>query len=672
MSQRVLSIFIWFWILVIPLSYNVWALDPALYSKFLLLDVSLLIAALVLAIKPNAETHMDNDSLRFIQLYGAYIFLSSVSLILYCINLPDGIFTWLHLFTLPVFVLILLVINGSVPIRREQVALAVSCMAAVSIAIGLWQYVAEILNTGWYMAASDVMSATYAHKNIFSEVMLLTLPFSFYAGFGAERKRILPKVIFVLTALAIVLLLSRAVWLGFAVASVLTIGYYFFATGRWKPGIKGAIVIVLCAGISYVLYRWFIKHTNAGDYIAYFYNKRNTVKERSHLWSATWQMIKWRIPFGNGMGSWKVLNMRYAIVGLRDYKTFFQQPHNDYLWVLSEQGLLAFLAAGAAWVLILYRLLRQILAKPMDLFLYCLLFAMIGYGVYANLAFPKERAEHGIILAFVVFFILSGEARTIGLPKYAMWLVCIILAIGAWWSGNKMVNEIHLRKFFEAREMNNLIEQRAQLNEISHTYWTLDGTATPIAWYSGMMRFAQRDMAGAARDFDEAVRVNPYHAYSLSNVGVCKNLNGDKAGAIKYFRLALDYSPGFPDAALNICAIMHNEGKIDSASTYLGMVNDTLTNERYVRSLAAVSLAQVQLIRKSTPEVADSAVTKKLNDLLVKKDWQMEIFQKAYKYHRTIKQQVLLDISWTLRNQDHDTLSAARLEKVIGPQPSQQ
>jgi tetratricopeptide (TPR) repeat protein len=305
----------------------------------------------------------------------------------------------------------------------------------------------------------------------------------------------------------------------------------------------------------------------------------------------------------------------------------------------------------------------------MDIFLYCLLFVLIGYGVYSNLAFPKERAEHGIILAFVVFFILSGETRTIALPRYAMWCVCVVLAIGAWWSGNKMMNEIHLRKFFEARAVNNITEQRDQLNGISRTYWTLDGTATPIAWYSGMMRFAQGDMAGAAKDFDEAVRVNPYHAYSLSNVAVCKNLNGDKDGARKYFRLALDYSPGFPDAALNMCAIMYNDGRIDSASTYLGMVNDTLTNERYVRSLAAVSLSQVQMIRKSTPEANDSAVAKKLDDLLKKQKWQMEIFQKAYQYHRTIKEQVLQDIAWTLRNQDHDTISAARLEKRLPPQP---
>jgi hypothetical protein len=28
-----------------------------------------------------------------------------------------------------------------------------------------------------------------------------------------------------------------------------------------------------------------------------------------------------------------------------------------------------------------------------------------------------------------------------------------------------------------------------------------------------------------------------------------------------------------------------------------------------------------------------------------------------------------MDIAWTLRNQDHDTISALRLEKVVGPQP---
>lgn len=663
MTARSFSIFLWFWLLIIPISFNFWGLDPALYSKFLLLDLSLLIVAGWHILRPAAEYRVSRPLSIFLSLYALYISLSVIGLVLYGINPADGWFVWLHLFTLPAFVLLLCIIDSHIRISRTEVSFVISCLAGISIVIGLFQYLDEISDRHWYLAASDVMRSTYAHKNIFAEVLLLTLPFSVYAGFY-DRKNLWSKIISIATLVTILLLLSRAVWIATAVATFATVSMYFIATRKWQPRWYHILGILIGMVACYYIYEWFIWHTNMGDRLADFYQKRDTIRERKHLWGATWQIIRQHPLFGSGIGSWKILNMRYGLVGLRNYTTFFQQPHNDYLWVISEQGFTSFIVAGAAWVLVLSTLLKRLYVQPSDAFLYCLLFALTGYGVYSGLAFPRERAEHMLILAFITFFILSSEdERSASLSRYLLWPVCILLAAGAWWSGNKMISERHLRNFFEARSQNDIEKEKRELDAISPVYSTLDGTATPIIWYKGMLDFTQGNITEASKDFDQAVKVNPYHLYSLCNVGTCRNLQGDKAGAEKYFKLALDYSPGFPDAALNLCAIKYNEGRIDSAAAYLGMVNDSIADPRYIKSLQVLTHDITQPIIDSVQNHDETAFLKKIRDLQKNPKWQADIFKKAYIHSRTVKEQTLKDILWSLKYQDHDTISAEYYEK---------
>lgn len=662
MLRAVISVLIWLWLLAIPLSYNFWTLDPALYTKFLLLDILLAGALLWLALRGSAMIAADTG--RFFVPYAIYIGLSVVSMSIYRVDLPDGIFVWLHLFTLPVLVAILLALDRRSEIKPAQVATAISTMAAVACLIGAVQYYDQIATLGaWQLRAGDAVKATFANKNICAEVLLLTLPFSLYGAARRGAMRIPAAVSLILTIGILCITFSRAVWLAGIVALIVTLAVYLYAAGYWRPRWYHAGALVLSIAVAYIGFRYFVKHTDVGDQIADFYNKRNTIRERRHLWAATWHIFARYIPLGSGIGSWRVENMRYGIVGLRDYATFFQQPHNDYLWVLSEQGIFAFAAVAAAWLYVVRRLLQKILLQPRDLFLYCLAFALTGYAVYAGFAFPRERAEHGIILAFIVFFILRDPAaRCVSVPRYLPLLLSGIALAGAWYAGHKMMSEIHLRQFFAARDIHDDRAQRAELDAIDSCYFLLDGTATPVAYYSGLQRFAQNDLWGAEGDFRAAVRANPYHAYSLCNVATCRSMAGDKQAAERYFREALMYAPGFPDAALNLSAIKYNAHQTDSAAWYLGMAEDTLASPRYVHFINVVMGQKLTAMRGSAAGKYDSIVTVRLTDLEKNTEWKRNILRKAYLYHRPLSTQICKDISYVLRHQDHDTTAALKFE----------
>jgi tetratricopeptide (TPR) repeat protein len=271
------------------------------------------------------------------------------------------------------------------------------------------------------------------------------------------------------------------------------------------------------------------------------------------------------------------------------------------------------------------------------------------------------------VLAFIAFFILKNEPQInslkINLSKYVLPAMLVLTAASAWYAGNKMFCEIALRHFLEIRETGSTEEQLFYLNKINPTYCILDGTATPIAWYKGMAHFAQKNTNEEAEsDFNEAVKANPYHAYSLANVGTCLSLKGDKAGAENYFRQSLLYSPGFPEAALNMAALKFNEKQPDSAAYYVGMAKDTLTSTRY-RLFLNVVMKNILADMEQTE--TDSFVLGRYRAISTNEPWLMHICSSAYVNKISVEEQVKQDIVWSIKYDDKNPVLSNKIRNYF-------
>jgi len=663
------DIFNYLWLLVIPLSYNFWATDPALYHKFLLIDISLLALLGMLFTGKNKLPALSRQAGIFMGLYTASVLLALAGMQIYQVNNADGWFVWLHLMVFPVFVLLLLMAGNTAEKNTVNIAVIISWLAGISVLVAAVQYAIEISANGWSLAAADALKASYTHKNIFAEVMLLTLPFAFYA-FTATRKKMYLLVV-AATLLFIGLSLSRAVLSGLVVAALLSAGAYAVANFKQSFSWRYALFIIIAVTVVTAGAYGFVNHTAYGRGLMSFYNYRNTIHERQNIWHATVQLIKTHPFFGIGLGAWKVLNLQYSVLGLRNYVTFFQQPHNDFLWILSEQGIISFVLLAAAWLYLAALLFIRIFRKPAVVFNYCLLFALTGYLVYANFSFPRERAEHGIILAFIAAFILSDSkpASSFALPRFTGFAFALLLTVAAWWAGNKIMSQVYMRNALEYRAENDLQQEFSALQKINSTYYTLDGTATPVSWYRGMVYYMQHNNAAALAEFKEALRYNPYHAYSLANVGTCISAAGDNEGTQQYFRQALAYAPGFPDAALNMCAIKFNKGQVDSAAWYLSMANDSLSDTRYVQFLQVLTNALVKPIMDSAALYAETPLADNCHSLLTHPQWQMDLFKKAFKHKRPVSQQVWMDILWIIKYREKKLYIADKYKKSLSLPP---
>jgi O-antigen ligase len=639
------------WLFLIPLSYNFWGLDPALHHKFLLIDVSLLLVALMLVIGKSVQYTISRAAIVFVTLYGISALLALPSLLLYKVNEADGWFIWLHLVEFPVFVILLLLTRLGTNTMHKMFSQIIAWFAFAALVIAAGQYIIQINTNGLSFISSDSIKASFAHKNIFAEVIFLTIPFTCYA-FIVTRKKIYGAIV----AFALVMIglsFSRAVIFALFASGLITVIVYLRANR--KSNIKarriwfgiGASIFVL--SLAYFILRF----TPIGNPIFFYYHHRDTVNERIILWRATWQLIQSHPFFGWGLGSWKVVSMQYAMLGLRNYITFFQQPHNDLLWILSEQGLVSFLFLASAWIFLLIKLVSGIFKKPSEAFNYCLLIALLGYFVYSNFGFPRERAEHGIFLAYIAAFILNDNQKPAITFSGKYLIFCIpLLTAAAWWAGAKMMGDINMRKALICRDNSEYEEELSYLNKIGPRYYSLDGTATPVAWYKGMVHFVQQNNELARNDFREAVNANPYHAYSLTNLGTCIAAAGDKDESEHYFKQALLYSPGFPDAALNICALKYNKGQTDSAAFYLNLANDSIADLRYAKFLNTLTSAFLKPVIDSAQRWSDTSLLENCQSLQNKPEWQLAIIKKANKYKRPVQQQIWMDIIWVLKYQE--------------------
>ena len=80
----------------------------------------------------------------------------------------------------------------------------------------------------------------------------------------------------------------------------------------------------------------------------------SSIEERLKLWTKTLNMISENPLLGVGIGNWKIIIPSYGTTGLRSEQgeVHFQRPHNDFLWILAETGIISLLFYTGFFVII--------------------------------------------------------------------------------------------------------------------------------------------------------------------------------------------------------------------------------------------------------------------------------------------------------------------------------
>ncbi|TFH63981.1 MAG: hypothetical protein E4G91_07235, partial [Candidatus Zixiibacteriota bacterium] len=269
-------------------------------------------------------------------------------------------------------------------------------------------------------------------------------------------------------------------------------------------------------------------------------------QERLNVWSKSWQLFQQYPVLGVGIGNWKIAYPALGITGTRAETAdiYFQQPHNDFLWVLTETGVFGLMAYLLIYFLAFWYAVRVLLRRPSQdeaVFVLFMLFAMICFLVDSFFHYPRERVElltfSTIILAAIVSTYhrlqkspakLSREAAAITL------IVCLLSAMATTVLGVIRLNgETHVKSTWLAKAAGNWSEVIRQVDQARSPLLTLDPTSTPLAWYRGVAQYSLNKTEQACQDFALAYRDNPNHPHVLNNLGTCAELCGDHDQAIE-------------------------------------------------------------------------------------------------------------------------------------------
>lgn len=375
-----------------------------------------------------------------------------------------------------------------------------------------------------------------------------------------------------------------------------------------------------------------------------FNPEKGTIKQRYELWDRSLSLFKETPVFGKGLSNWKIEVLKFDHEGLvsEDNLTFYQRPHNDYLWILTETGLIGLILYLLIICLVLIRLVRIILNlehRKTMLFFTAVLMAISGFLVFSFFSFPRERIFHNLVFTLLIVSVVAfnsvKEVKPAYKPKtifiYLIGLLFLLISVASIVDGfYRYIGEKHLKEAMIAKNDRDYSLITSEINRAESMLYQMDPTSTPLAWYSGFAFFKQNKPLEAKSEFLNACALNPYHIHVLNNLASTYAILDENDSAIFYYEKAVIIAPNFDESWFNMSAVYFNMKEYELAYESLKKVNLFTTDTRYKPFVKTIVK---NLLMEELTEYSDSA-----NFLLPDdEEWYFEVHKLLRNEHKLLK-----------------------------------
>ena len=563
-------------IIIIPLTYSNNTLDPTV-PRMLYWGISLFAIAIITFINyKNKKLDPGFLKLWIFPVYFLY-FLISIASLTQAINPAEGLYdifkTFLSIFSLAI---ITFIFSQQADFKSFLVK-SIVLSSFMATALGLYQYI-KLTNgdTGreFFLALYQIRGLM-AHKNQFAIALFLMLPFSIYGAFELKKRWKYVSIASVtILLISFVFIQTRSVWIAF-IAFIISFGltYIFHNKKKSYSHIKfrsekvlvPIIIIVLSAAISVLL---LYKKSNAIDVIHYqvksifdFGSKNN--QGRLQIWESTYKMSTDHVLLGVGVGNWKISIIPYYSEKFEKQYKNWRRPHNDFLWIMSEKGILGLLSYLLLFILIAFygiKTLRSKTDKENKLFMKLMLAGISGYFTIAFFTFPYERINHQIYLALIMGGVISiyyksmvdSKAKPTSLTIIKLSVPLVLLLFSVFYASVFFKSEIYINKYMDESK-----SKKPNWNKLSEysdkafsPFKTLDSKQIPIHIYKGVSKMKLGKKQASLNDFQTAYKYHPNSPAVINNLGYAYSQIGDYKEAISLFKKALQVFPENEDGII--------------------------------------------------------------------------------------------------------------------------
>ncbi len=303
-------------------------------------------------------------------------------------------------------------------IKKEKsvlplLAKVVSIQAILLAVTGILQYMGVLQNCADGVAPCGFL----VNRNLFGSYLVLGLPFALLGFQNVIKKKEennFINIVFYLVGISVILIgiylsQTRSAYVATAFVGLFYV-LYFLLNLRF---LYVALVVLILGSIgSFVFYKYSILNAANFDQNSAEKNWRDLTQtdsqaERLLLWEKTLEMIKENPVLGVGFQNWKYQIPKYSLEGLRSEKNEVnvQRPHNDYLWIAAESGIIT---------LLLYLLFMSYLIYVGIKTKNILVLVIFAFLIDSVFSFPKERIVHTLILATSIGIILVDDKKIFG------------------------------------------------------------------------------------------------------------------------------------------------------------------------------------------------------------------------------------------------------------------
>jgi len=588
-------------ILIIPLIYTNSTLDPNMAPRLMALGVLILISSFLKILKlKRIKSDFNFLKLVIFPIFILYILWVATSLT-NAINWAEGMYdltkTTLSFLLLAFAVQVFNDNENSFTILTKTVV--VSSLFASSL--GLYQYFTHVPGKSGHelFMALYAVKGLMAHKNQFAISLMLMLPFSFYGmlKFNKWWKGLsIYSSVIILTNIVVVQ--SRSVWVATLVLIVsFGILWLVFFTKRNKEGIlfrrdktlTTAIVAIIIIGIGFGAFQ----KTEAFKTMKYraaslFDTKSHDNQGRLMMWKSTWELANDNILTGVGAGNWRIAILPYYEAKHGSKYQNWRRPHNDFLWVFSEKGVIGVTLYLLLFLIVFYYGI-YILIKEEDsekkLITLLLTSGIIAYFVTAQFSFPLERINHQVYLMLMMATIVSIYHKKQNAVKHTrtvyiaggLIIAMLLSGFSVYYSVLLAKSEFYVRKIYSAMNADDQSLIIINADKAFSVFTTVDYYAVPIYKYKGSANFKMKNFAQAQKDFEIALKQFPTNILVLSYLAMTSAEQHNNNQAISYLKKSIELYPHYEDGLHNLVNIYYLEKDYEKA--YLTLLQSNTQNK---------------------------------------------------------------------------------------------
>lgn len=590
-------------IIIIPLIFSTKTSDPNLAPRLLALGILIFVMS-VYNITKAVNKRPDFSYIRMIifPVFLMYIIWSVISLT-GAINPAEGSFDIIK----TILSFALLIFAAQVFMNNKDsfsfLVKTVIISSLIATSIGLYQYFTEVPgNTGYaLLLALYEIKGLMGHKNQFAMSLFLMLPFTIYGLFRFKKWWLgFSWYSTLLILLNIVILQTRSVWIATLIFVLSFIFLWFFnysktrlrSSGIFKK-LAGVVIIFIIVGLGSFLV---FQKTGTLKLLKYkvtslFDSKSHDNQGRIKIWESTWEMSQDNLGFGVGAGNWKISVIPYYTINHQSEYKNWRRPHNDFLWVLSEKGVIGLVFYLLLFLIIVFyglKILQKEKEKERLLITMLLISGIGGYLVIALFTFPLERINHQVYLILMMAVIISiyfktqFKSKPLGSKSYlsVQFAAIIISVVSIYYAGILFASEVYVNKIYHAMNANNQKKVVEYADNAFTKFTTVDFKAMPILNYRGVANLRMKKYKQADKDLQLALTYFPNHIGVLSNLAIVSAEMNNSEKAIKYLERSLELYPNYEDALYNMVKIYYKNK--DYQKAYLTLLKcNTQTVHRY-------------------------------------------------------------------------------------------